>query len=80
MRATERESSGSGQAVKPLVTMSAAQLGLKAMTRDAIVVGSGTTSKTYAQGSVLPSGERVETLDAEAMVIVTDRKIIRIQP
>lgn len=71
-----------GEAVKPLIVMTAQQIGLKALTRDGLVVASaaGTDTKTYRQGSVLPSGERVELLDATAMVIVTDRNVIRIKP
>ncbi|NMG30616.1 hypothetical protein [Aromatoleum evansii] len=71
-----------GEAVKPLIVMTAQQIGLKALTRDGLVVASaaGTDTKTYRQGSVLPSGERVELLDAAAMVIVTDRNVIRIKP
>lgn len=72
----------SREAVKPLIVMTAQQIGLKALTRDGLVVASaaGTDTKTYRQGSVLPSGERVELLDATAMVIVTDRNVIRIKP
>lgn len=74
--------SNDGEAVKPLIVMTAQQIGLKSLTREGLVVASasGAESKTYRQGSVLPSGERVVMLDAAAMVIVTDRNVIRITP
>lgn len=71
-----------GEAVKPLIVMTAQQIGLKSLTREGLVVASaaGAEAKMYRAGSLLPSGERVEMLDAAAMVIVTDRNVIRITP
>jgi len=68
-----------GDSVKPFVTMDGREIGLRALTRDEITIAAGGAETKYRVNDYLPSGERIEKLDAASMVIVTDRKVIRIK-
>lgn len=72
---------GSAGDVKPLVTVSAAEIGLRFFTPDSISVSASkdTSPQMYRVGDMLPSGERIQHLDAGAMTIVTSRRVIKIK-
>lgn len=71
----------SGGEVKPLVAVSAAEIGLRYFTPDSISVATSkdTAPQMYRVGDMLPSGERIQHLDAGAMTIVTSRRVIKIK-
>lgn len=69
-----------GEAVKPLVTFSAGQIGLRSMSPDTLVLVSSKTNNAtrYRVGDSLPSGDVIQYLDSNSMTVVTNRKVIRI--
>lgn len=83
-RASEQPSSSAVDAaavindVKPLVTVTANQIGLKSLTKDMLLVANGATTHRYSIGDLLPSGERIVFIDSHAATIVTDKQIIRV--
>lgn len=66
--------------VKPLVTMTGDEIGLRFFTADALSVSAKGQHKaaTYRVGDALRNGERIQHLDPSSMTIVTDRRVIRI--
>lgn len=68
------------EAVKPLVTFSAGQLGLRSFSPDTLILVANKTSQPvrYRVGDALPSGDVIEKLDSASMTVVTNRKVIRI--
>lgn len=69
-----------GESVKPLVTFSAGQIGLRSLSPDTLVLVSSKTNAAtrYRVGDSLPSGDVIQHLDSNAMTVVTNRKVIRI--
>lgn len=68
------------ETVKPLVTFSSGQIGLRSFSADTLVMVSSKTNSPvrYRVGDVLPSGDRIEHLDSNSMTVVTNHKVIRI--
>lgn len=66
--------------VKPLVAMSANEIGLRFFTDDAISVqGKGDAKpQTFRVGDRMPSGEVIQKLISGSTTVVTDRRVIRI--
>jgi hypothetical protein len=66
--------------VKPLVTITAAEIGLRFFTADELSVSAKGANKaaTYRVGDTLRSGELIQHLDPSSMTIVTDRRVLRI--
>lgn len=64
--------------VKPLITVTANQIGLKSLTKDMLLVANGPATQRYLIGDLLPSGERIMFIDSHAATIVTDKQIIRV--
>lgn len=64
--------------VRPLVTVTAEQIGLRALTSDSLMVVTGSGQQRFRIGDYLPSGERITFIDSPASTIVTDQKIIRV--
>lgn len=66
--------------VKPLVNMTAAEIGLRFFTDDALSVQTKADAKgvTYRVGDKMPNGETILKLISSATTIVTDRRVIRV--
>lgn len=66
--------------VKPLVSLTAAQFGLRSISNDVLVLSEERTgyTKKFRVGDSLPSGERITHIDAVSRTIVTNHQIIRI--
>jgi hypothetical protein len=67
----------SDEGVKQLIVASPERLGVTGMTKDHITTSLNGVQNTYRVGDNLPSGERIQHIDAGANVVVTDRSIIR---
>ena len=67
------------EVVREVMTVTAEQIGLRAFTQGQLVVNSGGQDATYRVNDRLPSGERIERIDAVAMTVVTDRSVIRVK-
>lgn len=66
--------------VKPLITVTANEIGLRSLTADTLVVANASSGSItrYRVGDYLPSGEKIRHIDSLALTIVTDKQIIRI--
>lgn len=64
--------------VKPLVTVTANQIGLQSLTKEAILINDGGSSRRYRVGDYLPDGDQLLFIDSQAATIVTDNKVIRV--
>ena len=64
--------------VKPLITVTANQIGLRSLLRDGLVVSVSGELRRFVVGDYLPSGDRVVFIDSQASTIVTDKQIIRV--
>ncbi len=65
--------------VKPLVTVTANQIGLKSLTKEALLIANnGGASQQFRVGDYLPNGDQLLFIDSQAATIVTDKKIIRV--
>lgn len=64
--------------VKPLVTVTANQIGLRSLMKDGLVVSVSGELQRFKVGDYLPSGDRVVFIDSQAYTIVTDKQIIRV--
>lgn len=68
----------SGEAVKPLYKVTAKEIGLESFAREALTLNTSFGRTTVKAGDVLPTGERVQFLDAQGLTIVTDRRVIQV--
>lgn len=67
-----------GADVRPLVTVTAEQIGMRAMSADAISLATAAGIQRFKVGDYLPSGDRVIHIDPPGSTLVTDKKIIRV--
>lgn len=67
-----------GADVRPLVTVTAEQIGMRAMSADAISLATAAGIQRFKVGDYLPSGDRVMHIDSPGATLVTDKKIIRV--
>ena len=75
----EKSQQAQKEVVREVMTVTAEQIGLRAFTQGQLVVNSGGQDATYRVNDRLPSGERIERIDAVAMTVVTDRSVIRVK-
>lgn len=64
--------------VRPLLTVTAEQIGIRAMAPEHISISTSAGIQQFKIGDYLPNGERITHIDAPGSVIVTDKKIIRV--
>lgn len=76
--ATPTDANPLGADVRPLVTVTAEQIGMRAMSADAISLATAAGIQRYKVGDYLPSGDRVMHIDSPGSTLVTDKKIIRV--
>lgn len=67
-----------GADVRPLVTVTAEQIGMRAMSAEAISLATAAGVQRFKVGDYLPSGDRVMHIDPPGSTLVTDKKIIRV--
>lgn len=79
-KAKAEQNEGAMESVKPLVTFSAGQIGLRSFSQDTLILMSSKTNAPvrYRVGDALPSGDVIEHLDSNSMTVVTNSKVIRI--
>lgn len=73
-------SSKEPETVRDVMVVTASQIGLRAFTDGQLVVSTGGRDAAYRVHDLLPSGERIERIDAVAMTVITDRSVIRVKP
>lgn len=66
--------------VRSVMLVTAAQIGLRELTSERLVVKVGSSDLQFRVSDVLPSGERIEKIDPIAMAVITDRSVIRVRP
>ena len=76
----ETQEAAAMESVKPLVSFSAGQLGVRSFSQDTLILLSSKTNSPvrYRVGDTLPSGDVIEHLDSNSMTVVTNLKVIRI--
>ena len=76
----EPQEAAAMESVKPLVSFSAGQLGVRSFSQDTLILLSSKTNSPvrYRVGDTLPSGDVIEHLDSNSMTVVTNLKVIRI--
>lgn len=65
--------------IRSVMNVTAAQIGLRELTTERIVVKVSGTDLQFRVSDVLPSGERIEKIDPVAMAVITDRSVIRVR-